>query len=235
LSSKNENSPFHPKNVEYHLVGNLNDLQAHFHLSQLQLPKETISVVTDARFVFQPVTRLSKTKGKIDVSIQVGNKFVQVTTTKRQEIVAGLKLSATVNDIFRLAELDEAPTSIQTEDDSAFGLRTEGGRIVMYFTSPRKQEILQAIHDARSRHVKDFKPPQDLQRLLRPQDVPGTLLNIALTNMASPHDDLRIASYNLLCTLCRTFKFAVKSSFMSSKGMFPFFRKCLCIIRKGYR
>jgi neurofibromin 1 len=200
------------------LIGSLPDLQSHFHLSQLHLPKETISLVTDTRFVFQPITRLSKTKGKIDVVVKVGSQFVQVTTIKKQEVVPGLRTHATVNDIFRLSEVDEAPTSIQTEDDSAFGLRTENGKIVMYFTSPKKADILQAIRGAKSKYGKDFKIPAPFERLVRPQDVPGTLLNIALTNMASIDQPLRLASYNLLSALCQTFKFSVNAKFMIAKG-----------------
>jgi neurofibromin 1 len=200
------------------LIGNLQDLQAHFHLSQLHLPKETISVVTDTRYQFQPIIRLSKTKGKIEVIIKVGSQFVQVTTMKKQEVVPGLRLHATVNDIFRLSEVDEAPTSIQTEDDSAFGLRTENGKIVMYFTSLRKPDVLQAIRSAKAKFGKELRALKSFERLVRPQDVPGTLLNIALTNMASCDQVLRLASYNLLCALCRTFKFAADSKFMNAKG-----------------
>ncbi|KAK6598855.1 GTPase-activator protein for Ras-like GTPase [Botrytis cinerea] len=219
LSAKSENSAFHPKNVDYHLIGSLQDLQSHFHLTQLHLPKETISVVTDTRYVFQPIIRLSKTKGKVEVIIKIGSQFVQVTTTKKQEVVPGLRLHATVNDIFRLSEVDEAPTSIQTEDDSAFGLRTDNGKIVMYFTSPRKGDILQSIRSAKNRHGKELRTLKSFERLVRPQDVPGTLLNIALTNMASPDAVLRLAAYNLLCALCRAFKFAADSKFMSTKEL----------------
>ncbi|KAH8601379.1 hypothetical protein B0O99DRAFT_681402 [Bisporella sp. PMI_857] len=216
LSAKSELSAFHPKNVDYHLIGSLQDLQAHFHLSQLHLPKETISVVTDTRYVFQPIIRLSKTKGKIEVVIKVGSQFVQVTTTKKQEVVPGLRLHATVNDIFRLSEIDEAPTSIQTEDDSAFGLRTENGKIVMYFTSPRKPDVLSAIRGAKAKYGKELRTLKSFERLVRPQDVPGTLLNIALTNMGSSDQILRLASYNLLCALCRAFKFAANSKFITA-------------------
>ena len=219
LSSKSENSAFHPRNIDYHLLGNLQDLQAHFHLSQLHLPKETISVVTDTRYLFQPITRLSKTKGKVEVIIKIGPQFLQVTTSKKQEVVQGLRLHGTVNDIFRLSEVDEAPTSIQTEDDSAFGLRTENGRIVMYFTSPKKADILRAVRSAKATYSKELKTLKSFERLVRPQDVPGTLLNIAFTNMASTDQTLRHASYNLLCALCRAFKFASDSRFVSTREL----------------
>jgi neurofibromin 1 len=218
MSSKNDNSVFSPRNVDYHLIGSLQELQAHFHLSQLHLPKETISVVTDTRYVFQPVTRLSKTKGKLEVVIKVGSQFVQVTTNNKQEVHPGFRLSSTVNDIFRLGEVDEAPTSIQTEDDSAFGLRADNGRVVMYFTSPKKADVLQAIRAAKMKYGKDTRAQKSFERLIRPQDVPGTLLNLALTNLASPDPALRLSSYNLLGALCKAFKFTAASKLLCSRG-----------------
>jgi neurofibromin 1 len=137
---------------------------------------------------------------------------------KKQEVIPGLRLHATVNDIFRLSEIYEAPTAIQTEDDSAFGLRTENGKIVMYFTSPRKPDVLSAIRTAKAKYGKELRAPKSFERLVRPQDVPGTLLNIALSNMASSDQVLRLASYNLLAALCRAFKFSVCSKFMGAKG-----------------
>ncbi|CEI69991.1 unnamed protein product [Fusarium venenatum] len=219
VCTKNENGVFNPKNVEYHLIGSLQDLQAHFHLSQLHLPKETISVVTDTRYVFQPITRLSKSKGKIEVIIKVGSQFVQVTTTKKQEIFAGFRLGTTVNDIFRLGEVDEAPTSIQTEDDSAFGLRADNGKIVMYFTSPKKTDVLQTIRGAKAKHGKDNRTHKSVERLIRPQDVPGTLLNLSLANLSSHDHILRLSSYNLLGALCRAFKFSSASRIICTKDV----------------
>ncbi|KAL4727532.1 Ras GTPase activating protein ira2 [Fusarium chlamydosporum] len=109
-------------------------------------------------------------EGKIEVIIKVGSQFVQVTTTKKQEIFAGFRLGTTVNDIFRLGEVDEAPTSIQTEDDSAFGLRADNGKIVMYFTSPKKTDVLQTIRGAKAKHGKDGRAHKSVERLIRPQD-----------------------------------------------------------------
>ncbi|KAH7320318.1 hypothetical protein B0I35DRAFT_451128 [Stachybotrys elegans] len=217
--TKNERSVFHPKNVDYHLIGSFQDLQGHFHLSQLHLPKETISVVTDTRYMFQPIVRLSKTKGKIEVVIKVGSQFVQITSTKKQEILAGFRLSTTVNDIFRLSEIEEAATSIQTEDDSAFGLRADGGKVVMYFTSPRRSDVLQTIRGAKAKQGKDGRPLKPVERLVRPQDVPGTLLNLALVNLSSPDHILRLSSYNLLGALCKAFKFASAERLICSKDL----------------
>ncbi|KAI1428452.1 GTPase [Xylaria sp. FL1777] len=213
LAGKRETNLSMPAHTEIFLLGSVHDLQAHFVLRQVHLPKETIDVVKDTRYVFQPVTRLSKTKGKIEVTIKVGNQFVQITTVKKQEIYPGYRLSAIINDIFRLSDVDEAPTSIPTEDDSAFGLRADNGKVVMYFQSTKKNEILQSIRSAKAKYGKDVRSVKSFDRLVRPQDIPGTLLNLALMNLAAPDQALRIASYNLLGALCQAFKFKAASKF----------------------
>lgn len=200
------------------MIGSLQDLQAHFHLGQLHLPKETISVVTDTRYMFQPITRLSKSKGKVEVVIKVGSQFVQVATTKKQEVLSGLRLSTTVNDIFRLGEVDETATTIQSDDDSAFGLRADGGKIVMCFTSPKKSDVLQTIRGAKGKYGKDNRTYKPFERLMRPQDVPGTLLNLALTNLLSADAALRLSSYNLLGALCRAFNFGTAARLSCTRG-----------------
>ncbi len=61
LSAKNESSVFNPKNVGYHLIGSIQELQTHFHLSQLHLPRRP-SASSPTRYVFQPITRLSRSR-----------------------------------------------------------------------------------------------------------------------------------------------------------------------------
>jgi neurofibromin 1 len=45
------------------------------------------------------------------------------------------------------------------------------------------------------------------QRTLRPNDVPGTLLNIALLNLHSPDETLRCAAYGLLHEIGTFFRY----------------------------
>ncbi|KUI58000.1 Neurofibromin [Cytospora mali] len=219
VSARNDVSVFNPNNIEYHLIGSIKELQSHFHFSQLHLPKETISVFTDTRYDHKPVIRLSKTKGRIACRIMVGSQFVQVTTADKQEIHPNFRLSASTNDVFRLGDVDEAPTNVKPDDDFAFGLRADNGKIVMYFTSPKKAEILQTIRNAKSKYGKDTRSLKSFERLIRPQDVPGTLLNLALTNLASPDHVLRLSSYNLLGALCRAFKFTTASKVVCTRDI----------------
>ncbi|KAJ2986095.1 hypothetical protein NUW58_g5193 [Xylaria curta] len=214
VAGKRDANLFERLNIDVQLLGTLQELRGHFHIDHTRFPKEITSAPNDTRYTFQPVTRLSKTKGKIEVTIKVGSQYVQVTTVRKQEVHPGYRLSAIINDIFRLGDVDEAPTSIPTEDDSAFGLRADNGKIVMYFQSPMKNEILQTIRGAKAKYGKDTRTVKSFERLIRPQDIPGTLLNLALLNLAAPDLALRIASYNLLGALCQAFKFKAASKFM---------------------
>lgn len=157
----------------------------------------------------------------MDVVIKVGSQFIQVTTAKKSDVFPGFRLHTTVNDIFRLGDVDEAQTSIQTEDDSAFGIRADNGRIVMFFTSPQKADILQTLRGAKAKYGKDTRTHKTLERLIRPQDVPGTLLNLSLTNISSQDHALRLASYNLLGALCKAFEFSPASTLMCTTGLSP--------------
>lgn len=188
-------------------------------INSLQVPKDHAAIVSDIRYVYGQTTRLSKSKGKVEVNIKVGSQYVQVTTAEQQEIFSSLRLSTTINDVFRLSDIDEAATAVPNDDGFSFGLRADGGRIVMCFTSPRKSEILQAIRSAKARYSKDNRTHKPVERLLRPQDVPGTLLNLAFMNLSSLDHQLRLASYNLLGALCITFKFRTATRLVCSRGM----------------
>ncbi|RDA91312.1 hypothetical protein CP533_3012, partial [Ophiocordyceps camponoti-saundersi (nom. inval.)] len=80
FSRRSGKSVFRPEHADYHFISNLSELRAHFNSKQLHLPVETASIVKDTRHVFRPVTRLSKSKGMIDVVIHVGNQFLRIAT-----------------------------------------------------------------------------------------------------------------------------------------------------------
>ncbi len=53
---------------------------------------------------------------------------------------------------------------------------------------------------------------------IRPKDVPGTLLNIALLNLGSSDPSLRSAAYNLLCALTQTFDLKIEGQLLETAG-----------------
>ena len=55
---------------------------------------------------------------------------------------------------------------------------------------------------------------------IRPKDVPGTLLNIALLNLGSSDPSLRSAAYNLLCALTQTFDLKIEGQLLETAGLY---------------
>lgn len=53
---------------------------------------------------------------------------------------------------------------------------------------------------------------------IRPKDVPGTLLNMALLNLGSLDPNLRTAAYNLLCALTATFDLKIEGQLLETSG-----------------
>ncbi|KAI3488808.1 hypothetical protein L1887_47149 [Cichorium endivia] len=68
---------------------------------------------------------------------------------------------------------------------------------------------LQALRQAKAR-VSKFRANNAVDRVLRPNDVPGTLLNMAMLNITSDDSALRLSAYNLLCALSTSFNFGAK-------------------------
>lgn len=216
---KDENNPWHPNKIEFVMLASLSELQQHFNLGSLHLPKETMSFLSDSRYVFHNITRLSKTKGKTEVVFKVGSQYIQITPVKRQELFPGMRTMVTVNDIFRLADVEEANASYHTDEENAFGIKTDNGKVSVFFSSPKKSDILKTLKISKAKHSSDNKPSKLNERIIRPEDVPGTMLNISLMNMASVDPQLRLSAYNLLCALCHAFQFNLDRQFVNARGM----------------
>jgi neurofibromin 1 len=58
-----------------------------------------------------------------------------------------------------------------------------------------------------------------MERVIRPDNVPGTLLNMALLNSGSEDSNLRLASYNMLFALTATFNFDAGNQLLIAKGI----------------
>lgn len=63
------------------------------------------------------------------------------------------------------------------------------------------------------------KPNSMSERTIRPNDVPGRLLNMALLNIGSNDPSLRLAAYNLLYTLSVTFHFEVGNQLLDARDL----------------
>ena len=219
IALDDEHNAWTPSNVDIIPVSSLGELQQHFNLGSLHLPKETMSFLSDSRFVFHNIIRLSKAR-QTEVVFRVGTQYLQIQNTKRQELIPGLRKMVALNDIFRLTDVEETNATYHTDDENAFGIKTDNGKVPMYFSSPKKSEILKTLKSSRAKFSKDSKPSKLSERMIRPEDVPGTMLNISLMNMGSIEPKLRLSAYNLFCAMVQAFGFNLDKRFVHAKGAF---------------
>lgn len=59
-----------------------------------------------------------------------------------------------------------------------------------------------------------------IDRVMRPRDVPGRILNMALLNMGTTDSCLRVDAHNLLCSLARRFNFRIRQQLASARGKY---------------
>lgn len=64
-----------------------------------------------------------------------------------------------------------------------------------------------------------FKDSVTVHQKIRPKDVPGTLLNMALLNLGSSDPNLRTAAYNQLCALTATFDLKIEGQLLETSGL----------------
>ena len=81
-------------------------------------------------------------------------------------------------------------------------------------------------------HLSSLQDTVAVHTKIRPKDVPGTLLNVALLNLGSSDPSLRSIAYNLLCALTQTFDLKIEGQLLETAGAlcvrFVRLNQCLC-------
>ncbi|KAJ1927924.1 Ras GTPase activating protein ira2 [Tieghemiomyces parasiticus] len=195
---------------------NLNDLYAHINPADLDLPKGTVSLETDNGVNISPVSRVYHMKAPMPTIIKITNEAIQITSLKKQEIVG---MSSYFNDVYHISEVDDvAMVTSPRHDETLVVVKFDRGNSSMTFSSPKHELIYKAIRSTRARFQMS-KPATLSERLIRPNDVPGTLLNMALLNSGSDDPNLRLAAYNLLYALSLNFNFDVGNLLFNAAGL----------------
>ncbi|XP_035391713.1 neurofibromin isoform X2 [Electrophorus electricus] len=176
---------------------------------QQKLPAATLSLEEDLK-VFHNALRLAHKDTK--VSIKVGSTAVQVTSAERTRV---LGQSVFLNDIYYASEVEE----ICLVDESQFTLTIANQGTPLTFMHQESEAIVHSIIHIRTRW--ELSQPDSIPQhtKIRPKDVPGTLLNIALLNLGSSDPSLRSAAYNLLCALTCTFNLKIEGQLLETSGL----------------
>ncbi|KAJ3039290.1 Ras GTPase activating protein ira2 [Rhizophlyctis rosea] len=213
-------------------ISSLAELSEHISPAEQRLPKSSVALERDVNAVFQPAARVVAYREHIPVVVRLTPETVQIQALKKQEI---LGYGAILNDILHVSEIEELALPGRQDDaliiryaervggsfaGASAGVQTSNTVVsTITLSSPKREMIAQAIRAAKARH--QLSKPGNLtdQRHLRPSDVPGTLLNMALLNLGSEEANLRVASYNLLYALSTSFDFDIATRLLDAKGL----------------
>ncbi|KTF87394.1 hypothetical protein cypCar_00029286, partial [Cyprinus carpio] len=156
-------------------------LAEHIEPEQQKLPAATLALEEDLK-VFHNALKLAHKDTK--VSIKVGSTAVQVTSAERTRV---LGQPVFLNDIYYASEIEE----ICLVDENQFTLTIANQGTPLTFMHQECEAIVQSIIHIRTRW--ELSQPDSIPQhtKIRPKDVPGTLLNIALLNLGSSDPSLR--------------------------------------------
>uniref|UniRef100_A0A4W5KLB6 Neurofibromin n=1 Tax=Hucho hucho TaxID=62062 RepID=A0A4W5KLB6_9TELE len=184
-------------------------LAEHVEPDQQKLPAATLALEEDLK-VFHNALKLAHKDTK--VSIKVGSTAVQVTSAERTRV---LGQSVFLNDIYYASEIEE----ICLVDENQFTLTIANQGTPLTFMHQECEAIVHSIIHIRTRW--ELSQPDSIPQhtKIRPKDVPGTLLNIALLNLGSSDPSLRSAAYNLLCALTCTFNLKIEGQLLETSGL----------------
>ncbi|CAL1527010.1 unnamed protein product, partial [Lymnaea stagnalis] len=174
-----------------------------------KLPGTTMSLEEDLK-VFNNALKLSHKDTK--VAIKVGPSAIQVTSSEKSKVLGHQVL---LNDVYYAAEIEE----VCLVDDNQFTLTIANETGPLSFIHNDCDNIVQAIIHIRTRWELSQPDTVTVHTKIRPKDVPGTLLNVALLNLGSSDPSLRSAAYNLLCALTQTFDLKIEGQLLETNGL----------------
>ncbi|KAK3767382.1 hypothetical protein RRG08_049749 [Elysia crispata] len=174
-----------------------------------KLPGTTMSLEEDLK-VFNNALKLSHKDTK--VAIKVGPTAIQVTFSEKSKVLGHQVL---LNDVYYAAEIEE----VCLVDDNQFTLTIANESGPLSFIHNDCDNIVQAIIHIRTRWELSQPDTVTVHTKIRPKDVPGTLLNVALLNLGSSDPSLRSAAYNLLCALTQTFGLKIEGQLLETNGL----------------
>jgi neurofibromin 1 len=176
---------------------------------ELKLPLSTMSYEETTR-VFSVASKVLTRS--IPTTIKVCSESFQIIVGEKSRV---LGQSVSIIDSYHIAELEEATIL----DGNTLSFKTADGMPTMKFTSNDAGELLGALNHSYNRWSLSQTDTSGARKSIRPGDVPGTLLNMALLNLGSSDPGLRLAAYNLLCTLTTHFHLQIERELTEAQGV----------------
>ncbi|KAK8844111.1 hypothetical protein IAR55_006905 [Kwoniella newhampshirensis] len=169
--------------------------------TSLLLPDHTMALAFEAEHVFTNLLCLADHDMQLPVVVKLSHDCLQIASWRKQDITATIK--SYVIDVIRLKDIDDIVTEGGIPSDQMIIKYSQNES--MTFISRKRNEMSHIIRNARA-GLRDV-PSND--RMLRPSDVPATLMNLALLNLSAKDETLRMGAYILVNEVCHFFKYDV--------------------------
>lgn len=198
IASKRYSKLVNPKAArKIEFVNSMEELHGFISPANIDLPVHTLAALNHSGTIFTPVNQIVNKRKDASVTVSVSQDLLQLTHVKKQEI---LGFSCTVTDFYLIEHISDIKISSDSKTSQlSIQITTPGRkRIEVSMSTPQRDNIYQLLKSMVSRaRLINFKSSSE-ERILSPEDLPGTLLNIAFANVCSVHGALRASGYNLL-------------------------------------
>lgn len=178
-----------------------------------KLPGATLSLEEDLK-VFYNSLKLDHKDTK--VLVKIGHSHFAIQALEKAKV---LGQAVYLNDIYDAAEIDEV--CLLDENQLTVSINDVCGQpTLLSVINPDVDPIVTAIVRVRSRWEMSQPDTVVVHATIRPKDVPGTLLNMALLNLGSSESTLRTAAYNLLLCLMQSFELKIPPQLLNELNCF---------------
>ncbi|KAI8064150.1 hypothetical protein BC940DRAFT_357286 [Gongronella butleri] len=198
-----------------HFAYSLADFHAHVNPSEVHLPLSTTALCKDASFEFPNVLQIMRQR-ELSVTVKISAEYVQIMSTKKQPIF-GIGASCT-NDVYHISEIKSIRCTNLKKDIKQLSFVSTIDKVTIKLRSVNASEMTNQLL-RNQKEFKNSKPDSYYDRIIRPNDVPGRLLNMAFLNIGAADAALRSMAYKLLYSLCHTFHFNVTCRLLDNEDL----------------
>ncbi|KAI9269931.1 hypothetical protein BY458DRAFT_182532 [Sporodiniella umbellata] len=188
--------------------------------SEIRLPKTTCDIENEAWVISRAATLQIKSQQLIPVTLKIGKEHIQIITSQEHELFFGLYVI--MNELYYINELYSVslPPIVRGKKKSNEGEMqlafNQGKTKVILYVSNREEVYKYLLNYKKAIETNSIEEKDSI----RPNDVPGRILNMALLNMGSCDPTLRLSSYGLLCSISVYYRFKIASSTIHSRDIF---------------
>ncbi|KAI9256885.1 hypothetical protein BY458DRAFT_441589 [Sporodiniella umbellata] len=200
------------------VYSSLVEISQNIAISELRLPKSTLDLERESCVTIHPVIKAINSKSSVQVTMKIGSEEIQLITSKKQKLYDNVY--AIIKDVYHISDFEEVASHSPGKSESGkdINIRYDRGKSTMLLSSSQRDSIVVQLRRTRQRYEAS-KPSNINDRTIRPNDVPGRLLNMALLNMGSADHSLRLAAYSLLYSISLSFKFNIGNRLLNAKAI----------------